>query len=176
MKEIAVTCKTKDVLDLGEIAEFQGELKVRDESDIKKIKKSLVKYGISFPFFIWKKDDSCYCLDGHGRRLALTELQAEGYIIPPVPIVFIYARDTEDARQRMLRLNSRYGMVTKNSVLKFVGDIKVDYGDLAIPGPANLFFDVGIKDIDNYFNEIAEGDEKRKKTIKTCPHCGRILP
>jgi hypothetical protein len=176
MKGITVTCKTKDALLLEKITEFQGDLKIREGSDINKIKKSLVKYGISFPFFIWKDGNIYYCLDGHGRRLALMELQTEGYAIPPVPIVFIYAKDEEDAKQRMLRLNSRYGMVTKDSVLQFVKGIEVDYSELAIPGPANLFFDAVIRDIDKYFNEIRDGDSKGKKTIKTCPHCGRALP
>jgi hypothetical protein len=176
MKGIAVTCKTKDTLALEEITEFQGDLKAREEADIKKIKKSLIKYGISFPFFIWKTGKIYYCLDGHGRRLALMELQAAGYIIPRLPIVFVYAKNEEDAKQRMLRLNSRYGMVTKGSVLQFIGDIKVNYDDLAIPGPANMFFNAVVKDLDKYFNEIVEGDEKRKKTVKICPHCGRMLP
>jgi hypothetical protein len=176
MKKITVTCKTKDTLKLEEITEFYGDIKTRNESDLKKIKKSLVKYGISFPFFIWKSRKNNYCLDGHGRRLALMELQADGHAIPLIPIVFIYAKDLDDAKQRILRLNSRYGIVTRNSVLQFIGDIAIDYDDLSIPGPANLFFDARVKDLENYFNEIPDGEEKRKKTIKTCPHCGRILP
>jgi hypothetical protein len=176
MKDISVTCKTKDTLKLEEITRFQEDLKSRDEADLKKIKKSLIKYGISFPFFIWKDGNIYFCLDGHGRRVGLMELQVEGYTVPPVPVVFIYAENKEDAKQRILRLNSRYGMITRDSVLQFVGDIEIDYDDLAIPESANIFFDAVVKDIDNYFNKIPEGDEKRKKTIKTCPHCGRILP
>jgi hypothetical protein len=124
---------------------------------------------------VWKKDLTIYCLDGHGRRLALMELQAEGYALPPIPVIFIYAENDEDAKQRMLRLNSRYGMVTRESVLHFVGNIEVDYDDLAIPGPANMFFDAPIKGIDNFFNNVPEED-KRKKSLKICPHCGRVLP
>jgi hypothetical protein len=175
MKEIVINCKTRDSILLEEITPFQGELKVREEKDIKKIKKSLVKYGISFPFFVWKKEGTIYCFDGHGRRLALIELRTEGYTLPPIPVVFIYAQNEEDAKQRMLRLNSRYGMVTKDSVIQFVGDIEVDYDDLAIPGPANMFFDATIKGIEEFFNQVSE-EEKKKKSTKICPHCGRVLP
>jgi hypothetical protein len=160
---------------LDEITPFQGELKVRDENDIKKIKESLIKYGISFPFFVWNKDLTLYCLDGHGRRLALLELSQEGYVLPPIPIVRICVKNEEDAKQRMLRLNSRYGMVTKSSVLQFVENIEVDYNDLAIPGPANIFFDVAVKDIELFFSQGQE-DGNKKKSIKICPHCGRALP
>jgi hypothetical protein len=173
---MTITCKTRDSLALDKITEFQGQLKTRNETDLKKIKKSLKKYGISFPFFIWKKGRTNYCLDGHGRRLALLSLREEGWEIPPIPIVCIFAEDEADAKQKMLRLNSRYGMVTKDSVLQFVGDIEVDYNDLAIPGPANMFFDALVHDINNYFNEIPEGDNKQKQPVKTCPHCGKILP
>jgi hypothetical protein len=174
-KTITVSCKTKDSLGLEKITEFQGQLKIRDETDLTKIKKSLKKYGISFPFFIWKKGRTHYCLDGHGRRLALLALREEGYELPPIPIVYIYAEDEKDAKQKMLRLNSRYGMVTKDSVLQFVGDIEVNYDDLAIPGPANMFFDSLVQDIDQFFNDVPEGD-KKKQSVRTCPHCGKILP
>jgi hypothetical protein len=176
MKAIVVTCKTKDALFLEKITAFQGNLKARDEHDIKKIKKSLIQYGISFPFFVWKNEHIYYCLDGHGRRLALLELQAAGYVLPPVPVVFIYAENQEDAKQRMLRLNSRYGMVTRHSVLQFIGDIEIDYDDLAIPGPATMFFDAVIKDLNNYFNDVPDDDKRKKQKTKTCPHCGRVLP
>jgi hypothetical protein len=90
MKAILVSCKTKDAIVLEKIIEFQGNLKTRNEHDLKKIKKSLAQYGISFPFFIWKNENANYCLDGHGRRLALMELQAEGYALPPLPVSLLY--------------------------------------------------------------------------------------
>jgi hypothetical protein len=175
MKEVAINCKTKDVIPLEKITPFQGGLKFREEQDIKKIKKSLIEYGISFPFFVWEKDDTIHCLDGHGRQLALMELQQEGYTLPLIPVVFIHAENEEDAKQRILRLNSRYGMVTKYSVLQFVGNIEVNYDDLAIPDQANMFFDAPVKDVDCFFNDVPE-EERRKKSIKICPHCGRALP
>jgi hypothetical protein len=174
-KEIIVTCKTKDSLALEKIAEFQGGLKTRDEEDLAQIKMSLKKYGISFPFFIWQNKKTSYCLDGHGRRLALIELKAAGYEIPAIPIVYVQAETREEAKQKMLRLNSRYGMVTKDSVIQFIGDVKVDFDEIAIPGPANMFFDATVKDIEDYFNHVSEED-KKKKTVKICPHCGKVLP
>jgi hypothetical protein len=176
LKEIKISCKTKDAAVLEKIIEFQGNLKIRDENDIKRIKKSLVKYGISFPFFVWKKGGIIYCLDGHGRRTALMELQTEGYAVPPVPVVFIHAEGEDDAKQRMLRLNSRYGMITRNSVLQFAENIKIDYDDLAVPGPANIFFDSAIKDLNDYFNEVPDDEKRKEEVVKICPHCGKILP
>jgi hypothetical protein len=173
-KAIAVTCQVKDFLPLEKITEFPDQLKTRDAADIKLIKKLLKKYGIRWPFFIWKKGKTCYCADGQGRTLGLLDLKAEGWEIPEIPIVYIYAKDMADAKQRMLRLNSRYGMITRESVKAFADGVDIDYDELAIPGPANMFFDAVVKDIDNYFNEVPDGDRK-KESVKVCPHCGRIL-
>jgi hypothetical protein len=38
-----------------------------------------------------------------------------------------------------------------------------------------MFFDVAIKGLDAYFNNVPE-EEMKKKTMKICPHCGRALP
>jgi hypothetical protein len=179
-KTIAVTCRTGDSLELEKIVLFQGEFKSRTEKDIDKIKKSILKHGISFPFFIWSNNDSNFCMDGHGRYLALTALRNSGYFVPPVPAVYIQAEDEADAKQRMLRLNSRYGMVTKDSVLGFIENIdvniKLDLECFEIPGPAHIFFDMAVKDLELYFDDPVGGDDERKNAVKICPHCGKVLP
>jgi hypothetical protein len=99
-KQIKVTCDTADTLPLDQIIEFQGEFKRRDQYDIENLKKTLKKYGIAFPFFVWENDHICYCLDGHGRKLALMQLREEGYKIPLIPIVYILAKDKAEAAQK----------------------------------------------------------------------------
>lgn len=37
-----------------------------------------------------------------------------------------------DEEQKLLRLNSSYGTMTKSSVADFIGDIKVDFEEIAI--------------------------------------------
>ncbi|MDR1325292.1 MAG: hypothetical protein LBK00_04565 [Treponema sp.] len=174
MSRLPVTCITSDVLDIDDIAESGGALKSRDDSDMTKIKKSLKKFGISFPFFIWKSGGYNYCLDGHGRRLGLLALRSEGYEIPPCPVVYIDAENEEEAKQKMLRLNSRYGLVTKDGVMSFVKELAIDFDELQIPAPEHIFFDLQIKDVDKYFNTVIDDTPEKKPRI--CPHCGKILP
>jgi hypothetical protein len=100
VSELLVTCKTNDVLGIDEITEFKTGLKSRNDGDMAKIKTSLKKFGVSFPFFIWKSGAYNYCLDGHGRRLALLALRSEGYKIPPCPVVYIEAENEEEAKQK----------------------------------------------------------------------------
>lgn len=130
---IKVNCRVADFLELEELREFQGELKKRTKEDVEKIKRSILKYGFSFPFFVWKDGETNYTLDGHGRILTLKKMQGQGYEIPKLPVVYIGAKDEEEAKNLLLRLNSQYGKMTKDSIMDFIGDYTIDFDDLALP-------------------------------------------
>ena len=130
---IKIKCKTEDTLELKQITDFQGNLKERDDADFEKIERSIKKHGFSFPFFIWKKGKINYCLDGHGRLGALNRLVAEGEKLPPLPVVYVQCKDEAEAKEILLKLNSQYGHMTADSVREFLGDLKIDFADLALP-------------------------------------------
>jgi hypothetical protein len=60
-------------------------------------------------------------------------MQKDGYIIPPLPVVYIQAKDKKEAKQKLLRLNSQYGKMTKESVLEFAEDIELNFDEIALP-------------------------------------------
>ena len=124
---IKIKCDTKDTLPLEEITEFQGGLKERSDADYDKIIKSINKHGFSFPFYVWKKGKTNFCLDGHGRIGALQRLVASGEKIPPLPVVYVKCKDEADAKELLLKINSQYGHMTKDSVLEFLGDVEVNF-------------------------------------------------
>ena len=128
-----IKCKTEDTLKLEELTEFQGALKERSEDDYGKIVRSIKKHGFSFPFFVWKHEGINHCLDGHGRIGALKRLQAQGEEIPLLPIVYVDCKDENEAKEILLKLNSQYGHMTAESVRDFLGDLKIDIEDLALP-------------------------------------------
>lgn len=130
---IEIKCKTTDTLPLSALQEFQGNLKERDENDVAKIVKSIKKHGFSFPFFVWKKGDINYVLDGHGRLGAMQRLIAEGERLPELPVVYVDCKDEADAKELLRKLNSQYGHMTAESVREFLGDLKIDLEDLALP-------------------------------------------
>ena len=130
---LKITCECKDFLKLDELIEFQGGLKQRNDSDIEKIVRSIEKYGFSFPFFVWRHDSINHCLDGHGRMLALKKLEADGYQVPQLPVVYVDCKDEKSAKDLLLRLNSHYGTMTKESVLEFIGDFEIDTSDFELP-------------------------------------------
>jgi hypothetical protein len=139
-RTVQVTCTGTDLVEFRNVRSLQGSLKVREQSDIDKIIKSILLHGFSFPFFIWKKDDKNYALDGHGRLKALAEMKKTGYYldreknllvddgpgwkIPPLPAVYIEAADMDEAKEKLLKLNSRYGMITEASFNLFTQSLK----------------------------------------------------
>ena len=133
IQTISIKCETKDTLELAELTELQGGLKERTDVDYDKIKLSIIKFGFSFPLFVWKSGKTNYLLDGHGRFATLCKMQKDGYIIPPLPVVFISAKNKAEAKQKLLRLNSQYGKMTKESVLEFAEDIELNFDEVLLP-------------------------------------------
>ena len=130
---IVINCTGSDIIELHQLTEFQGELKERSAGDIEKIIKSIRKHGFSFPFFVWKNDGKNNVIDGHGRLKALQQMAAAGEEIPALPCVYISAKDEAEAKEKLLKLNSQYGHMTADSVAAFLGDIKIDFDELALP-------------------------------------------
>ena len=160
IKTFKIACETKDYLDWHNITEFQGGLKIRDEADIEKAKTSILKYGWSFPFFVWVSGKTNYCLDGHCRMLVLKQLEAEGYLIPELPVVYISAKNKTEAKQKLLRLNSTFGKLTKESVLEFAEDIDLNFDEISLP-------DTTIDFSDSEAPQETEGDDEAPEVDET---------
>jgi hypothetical protein len=169
-KTINIQCRGADILPLDAIVEFQGGLKKRGKKEIGLMIKSIEKFGFSFPFHVWQNGGQNHCLDGHGRIQALSEMRRQGYSLPLFPVVYVEAADEAEAKNKLLRLNSQYGLMTVDSVLEFVDGIEVEFDELALPA-YQLSFDKNEKEyktqdsFDEYSGEI---DNLRH----TCPKCG----
>lgn len=202
--KISVTCDTGEFLNLGQFTKFQGKLKFRDEGDIGKVKKSILRYGFSFPFFVWKNKNWNYILDGHGRELALCELENEGYEIPPLPVVYISAENENDAREKLLRINSRFGDITNNSFVNFSKGMNFDFKSIdvrfeqelkeikpvVVKEPVKTTIDhmpkfadsapskKAISDYEDWIQEKVESDRKaiaNQLCSFKCPCCGKTM-
>jgi hypothetical protein len=132
-REIKVTCRGADSLPMDTIEEFQGNLKTRTKKDIEKIINSILKYGFTFPFFVWEHEGRYSTIDGHGRITALTELRRKGYDLPPFPVVYIEAANEAEAKEKLLQQNSHYGKITREGLVEFIGDLEIDMEELSLP-------------------------------------------
>ena len=130
-KVIKITCKGSGVIPLDQLQNFQGNLKTLDKSALEKLKRSLIKYGFSFPVFVWGNE----ILDGHQRIFAAKALIESGYTIGKIPVVEIEAKNKKEAGEKLLILNSEYGKKTNEGILSFLDDFEVipDLDILEIP-------------------------------------------
>jgi hypothetical protein len=170
--ELQITCEGSDVINYKTIKNLQGSLKTRTIDDIEGMIKYIIQDGFSFPLFIYKHGEVNYTIDGHGRLLALSMMENIGYCldesgvlrrdgdpwtIPPVPCVYIHAKDLKEAKIKLLKLNSEYGTITQVGFKDFTKDLDVEeYSGITL-----RIADVGtMGDIDPLanFGDIIPGD------------------
>lgn len=153
MKQLKIACTCNETLKLDELSDFQGHLKIRNDSDYKKIIKSIEKYGFSFPFFVWKNDGKNLVLDGHGRLRALQIMRENGTEINDIPVVYVNVKSEKEAKDLLLRLNSQYGRMTKQSVMEFIGkDFDLNLEDFQLPA-FSLDLQGPFEPIDDYYKK-----------------------
>jgi predicted 3-demethylubiquinone-9 3-methyltransferase (glyoxalase superfamily) len=56
-----------------------------------------------------------------------------GYTIPNIPVVFIEARNRDEAKELLLKCISQFGTVTQEGFAEFA-DFSFDFADFEIPG------------------------------------------
>lgn len=122
---VKVMCQTPEVIRLGELTPFQGDLKRRTEKDVTALADSIREEGLLMPFAVWKHKGVNSLLDGHGRLSALTEiaLQDNSVATQEFPVLFIEADTEEQARKSLLQITSSYGKITRDGVMKFCATI-----------------------------------------------------
>ncbi len=129
--EIKVTCDGTDYIDYRELKPFQGNLKTLSDENLEKLKKSIIKYGFTVPAFIWDNGEK-YILDAHQRMKALDSLFHDGYKIPPIPVVYIEAKDGKEAKEKLLHITSQYGEFSEQGLTDFLLDANIDIDSLDI--------------------------------------------
>jgi DNA modification methylase len=98
--------------------------------------------------------------------LVLKQLETEGYLIPELPVVYISAKNKTEAKQKLLRLNSQYGKMTKESVLEFAEDIDLNFDEIALPDSVIDFTDTTEPTETEGDDEVPEVDEKSEPVSK----------
>jgi DNA modification methylase len=124
-KTISVQCRAAMVLPFEKILPFQGDLKKISSENLRKLKQSIIKYGISSPMQVWIDSDGTYfTLDGHQRLLAFASLRKDGWLIPEIPVAIVEAEDKEQALEKLLIATSSYGEFSAAGVQKFISQLK----------------------------------------------------
>ena len=171
-KAISIRCGGEADIQLKALNHFQGKLKSITADDFQKLKRSLVKHGLPLAFHVWVDDnDKIWIIDGHHRRLALLELEAEGYFIPPLPCNIVNAKTQKEAAQILLVSNSRYAKMTQESISDYMIEMDLqlpDLEDLDIPELNMNDFSLEIDDIEQ--DSLLDIEENFNFIIKCHDH------
>lgn len=121
LPEIRIECEGSLLVDIRELYELQGNLKELTESNYVKLRNSIIEYGFSFPTLIWiDTEGKKWIIDAHQRVRTLKKMAEEGYTIPPLPAVQVFASDKTTAKKKLLLLNSRFGKITQEGFYEFM--------------------------------------------------------
>jgi len=127
VKIIKLTTDKSGELELEKIVPFQGKIKNLDSKMKSKLRTSILKQGFTFPLFIWKNTaGKNYCIDGHQRITVLQELKKEGYFVPKLPVFFIKARTSKEAKIKLLSAESKYGKLQVDELNAFIEEARID--------------------------------------------------
>lgn len=174
-KRIKIACKAAITLRLDQLVPFQGELKSLSEESFEKLKKSLLKYGVTFPFLVWHEGADYNIIDGTQRERVLSALQDDGYIIPPLPAVLIDAANATEAREKILLASSQNGEITEESLYQFIHQNKIDWPEIASMVDFRVFgvdkFSDGWMKQEPLDPSAESGDGKEHE----CPNCGHVF-
>ena len=113
-KAIAIRCKGAVEIPLDKLTAMQGDLKELTAANFEKLKRSIMKHGLTFPFFVWQHEGANFILDGTQRDRVLLKMVAEGYECPALPCALIEAKNRKDAAAKIL-LNC-FSIFCKNSL------------------------------------------------------------
>ena len=123
--EIKIACKAHSELPYASIRPFQGTFKSISKRNLATLKSNITADGFVAPIFVWANGKATYCLDGHQRLLALAELEAEGWTVPPVPVAVVEAETKKEARVRLLEIASQFGDVSIVGLEEFLGELEM---------------------------------------------------
>lgn len=143
-KIITVKCDAKTYVKIDDLEWFQDDLKEINPDDLQALKKSIIDHGILSPFFVWDNEEKLNIIDGHHRVMALKIIRDDGYLLPDLPVVKIYAETKKQAAEQLLILNSVYAKVTDSGLstflinnqidLEFLNHIKIPSIDMSLIG------------------------------------------
>lgn len=169
MKKIKITCKGSRSVPIEKLERFQGNLKELSEKEFEKLKGSILKYGFSFPVFVWENN----IIDGHQRVMTVLELLKTGeYEIDDVPVVDIEAMDKREAAEKLLVLNSQYAAMTYEGLYEFATTMEIDFEavslNLSLPNiDIEKFLEGYVKDVPPGEDDDNIPDPPKKAKTKT---------
>jgi DNA modification methylase len=128
-RQIEISCTGADLVEIGKLENFQGNLKKLSKDNLAKLKKEILQNGFSEPISVWKNEDKFYILNGHQRVRTLLHM-AEDHEIPKIPINYVDAKNIKEAKRKVLALTSQYGEMTNEGLFQFMNDSSIEWSEI----------------------------------------------
>ena len=149
-----------EYIPIEQLKPYEKNAKIHTQEQIEQIKKSINEFGMNDPIGIWGKDN--LIVEGHGRLQACKELG-----VKEVPVIRLDDLTDEQRRAYTLvhnqtTMNTGFNM---DILTEELDNIDIDMSELG-------FLDSEEVDLDDFFTEPEEPNEKEKETDTiTCPYC-----
>ncbi len=152
-----------DLIEWRSLEWLQGKFKTIPDNSLKKLKQSLINNSFVQPFNVWE-NGKIWILDGHHRKLAMEQLELEGYTIPDkLPANFVECKDKKEASKMVLLYSSIYAKADEQSLEEFLAENLMSYEDIKkeidIPNINESFFDIDPNSLDVAFS-LKDGDKE----------------
>lgn len=149
-----------EYLPVEQLKPYEKNAKIHTQEQIEQIKNSIREFGMNDPIGIWGKDN--LIVEGHGRLQACKELGMK-----EVPVIRLDDL-TDEQRRAYTLVHNQTTMNTGfdvNILAEELDNIDIDMSELG-------FLDSEEVDLDDFFTEPEEPNEKEKETETiTCPYC-----
>ncbi len=157
----------------NQLEDLQGNFKSITEENLNKLKNSIIKHGIFLPKFVWIENKHIWTVNGHQTIKALMSLEKDGYSIPEVPIIKIEADNKKDAIEKLIIINSRYGIINKDTNIFDLYDLKDMELLEIIEIPELSIDDIFLPN----FQIVSEEEQSKLDQMKeiVCPKCGYTI-
>ncbi len=126
-KLIRIACEGAGTVAVDDLIPLQGNLKTLSEEAYQRLRLSILNLGFSFPVFVWKQAKKMFVIDAHQRLTAVKRMRdEEGYVIPPLPAVWVEAASREEAARKLLAATAQFGEITGQGLYDFMQEFKID--------------------------------------------------
>jgi hypothetical protein len=165
VKEIHIKCQGADALPIDTLVDFQGKLKKLSKKNAEKLSKALEKEFID-PIKVWQDGGFNKVIDGQRRLIILYSLRESGWNIPLIPVDYCFPKDKKQAREWVLRYNTRYGEFVDEELDVWLKEIdESDRETLRLVDE-----EIKIKDIS--IDDLTEQKNNKEYENMICPKCG----
>lgn len=164
-KTIRISCEGAATQPLEKLKVLQGGLKKLTKKNLERLKARIISSGFCAPFFIWDNSGELMILDGTQRRSVLLALEADGWSVPALPVVYIHAATEAEARVILLSVSSQYGEWVEEELATWLAGVDEDIAKT---------LRMVDKEIITATPELTEETEEQEIENEThqCPACG----